>query len=402
MKILLSLFTVCCLVLFYGIYLSLFQIQILHEHISTEHPHGYYDYRGVTHVHTATSSGSGTYDEILEYGKASNLDFIIFTDLNQTQKPEDVEGYYQGMLALAGGEYSYLDSRLLYYGGPANNPPEGQIQTQIFFADLLSQGKLSASEFLVLSHPFYARYRWQGEIPPGLRGIEILNLKTILQNSWENRKLTTILSVLIFPFNPTIGFLKILNHPSEELLLWDRLNQKMPSIGFAGNDTNAKIPITGSRFIRFPSYESSFNLISNHILLQSELTGDFSKDREKVLNALFNGQFYMSVDLISSPKGFMAEIQDKQGHTYPMGSQVSLKKGLNLKVSLPQQIKTNFSVRVLKDGEVYATSTSKLTEIEISSEGVYRIEVRVNPKLPLPKGKRLVPWIYSNPFFITK
>lgn len=390
----------CGSLLFYGIYLSIFQLSIIKSEISLENPPGYYDYKGITHVHTKASTGSGTYSEVLKAGKNTKLDFITFTDVNLSNRPHFIEGYYQGMLVLAGGEYTYFDSRLLFYGGSEDQPPQGQTQTQVFFADKLSQTENPYLDWLVLAHPFYARYKWEGHFPPGLKGIEVLNLKSILQYSWQENKLTTILSVLIFPFNPTLGFLKVFNHPTDEILLWDQLNEQKKTIGFAGNDTTAKISLPGDKLIKFPSYESSFNLISNHLLLQSELTGDFKKDKKKVLTGLKDGQFYMSLDLLGSPKGFLAEIRDAKGKSYPMGTRTFLRKNLKLRVLLPQQIKTNFQVRIIKDGEIYATSTSRETEIEINTPGVYRAEVRVNPKLPLPNGSRLIPWIYSNPFYI--
>lgn len=400
MKSIILLFFSICSILFYGIYLSVFQLSIVSPEISVENPKGYYDYHGITHVHSKASTGSGSYSEILKAAKNSKLDFILFTDVNLSHRPTFIEGYFQDMLVLAAGEYTYFDSRLLYYGGSDDLPPIGQTQTQVFFAEML-QSVSKNLDFLVLAHPFYASYKWQGEYPDGLNAIEVLNLKSILQKSWSDNKLSTILSVLIFPFNPTIGFLKVFDSPTDELILWDQLNHTHKTIGFAGNDTNAKIPLSGDKYLKFPSYESSFNLISNHLLIQGELTGDFKKDKFKVLTALKAGQFYMSLDLMGSPKGFLTEVRDKN-KSYPMGTEIKLKENLKIRVLLPPHIKTNFQVRIIKDGETYASSTSRETEIEISVPGVYRTEVRVNPKLPLPRGSRLIPWIYTNPFYIVE
>jgi hypothetical protein len=36
----------------------------------------------------------------------------------------------------------------------------------------------------------------------------------------------------------------------------------------------------------------------------------------------------------------------------------------------------------------------------ITTPGVYRLEVRVIPLLPLPDAKKWIGWIYTNPFFV--
>jgi hypothetical protein len=386
--------------LLYGIYLSLFQYKILVPEINSLNPPGYYDYRGVTNVHSNASTGSGSYSEILQYAKNSKLDWIILTELNQPTRPGFIEGYFQDMLVLTGGEYSYLDSRLLYYGSRSNDePPSGQSQTQVFFADILSQVQRPQKDFVVLAHPYYARYTWKGDFPIGLNGVEVINLKSILDRTWHESKFRTLFSLFLYSFNPDIAFLNIYSNPEDELNLWDQLNKKQKIIGFAGNDTTAKVPISGEKFIKFPSYETSFGLTSNHALLQTELTGDYKKDKDKVFSALRSGQFYMSLDFLGSPKGFYAELQDNEKN-YPMGSEIEIKKDLKLVVELPHGMNSPFQVNVKKDGENYSTSTSLKTILNISAPGIYRVEVRVNPKLPIPRGNRWVPWIYTNNFNI--
>lgn len=395
----LSLFIFCFLL--YGIYLSLFQFKIILPEIDISHPEGYYDYRGVTNIHSNASSGSGSYSEILQFAKNSKLDWIILTEVNQPARPEFIEGYFQDMLVLTGGEYSYFDSRFLYYGARASDePPSGQSQMQVFFADILSQSQRSQNDFIVLAHPYYSRYSWKGDFPVGLNGVEVINLKSVLEETWKDSKLRTLLSLFLYSFNPNIAFMSIFSTPNDELVLWDQLNKKQKVVGFAGNDTTAKVPISDEKYLRFPSYETSFGLTSNHLLLQTELVGDYKKDKEKVFKALRQGQFYMSLDFLGSPKGFFAEIQDGE-KDYPLGSTLQMKKDLKLVVELPRSMKGPFQVVVKKDGENYSTSTSQKTVLNISAPGIYRVEVRVNPKVPVPRGNRWFPWIYTNNFTIT-
>jgi hypothetical protein len=382
--------------LLYGIFLSLYQFKIIVSDIDAKNPPGYYDYRGVTNVHTNASTGSGSYSEVLQYAKNSKLDWIIITEVNLPARPDFIEGYFQDMLVVTGGEYSYFDSRLLYYGSRSiDEPPSGQSQMQIFFADLLSQSSRQQNDFVVLAHPYYSRYGWKSDYPVGLNGLEVINLKSVLDKTWKEAKARTLLSLALYSFNPSMAFLSIYSNPEDELTLWDQLNKKQKIVGFAGNDTTAKVPISDEKYLKFPSYETSFGLLSNHVLLDTELTGDYKKDKQKIFKALRTGQFYMSLDFLGSPKGFYAEIQDGEKN-YPLGSEVILRKDLKLVIEVPQGMKAPFQVNVKKDGETYSSSTSIKTTLNISAPGAYRVEVRVNPKLPIPRGNRWVPWIYTN------
>jgi hypothetical protein len=46
------------------------------------------------------------------------------------------------------------------------------------------------------------------------------------------------------------------------------------------------------------------------------------------------------------------------------------------------------------------TSNSQVTQYYLNSPGVYRVLVRVIPTLPLPDGKKWIPWIYTNMFYV--
>ncbi|MCB0393862.1 MAG: hypothetical protein KDD25_04855, partial [Bdellovibrionales bacterium] len=164
-------------------------------------------------------------------------------------------------------------------------------------------------------------------------------------------------------------------------------------------DATAKAVITPGFSLEFPSYKTSLAIGSNHVLLKSELTGDYAKDRKKILSALTNGQFYFALDIIANPRGFYSEIRDGR-KTFPMGSELKLTDGLNLHVSLPQGLEAPFEINLIKDGRVLVNSHRKSDEFPIKDKGVYRIEVRVIPIFPLPGGKRWLPWIYSNAFYV--
>lgn len=384
----------------YGIYLTHYDVRILPEDLVAESPRGFFDYRGVTNVHTQLSSGSGDLLSVIEAAQAAGLDFLSVTDLNSFDKPSSLAGYHGSTLVMIDGEYSYLNSRLLNIGARTSRHLQGLGRSQVLFADLLSQVSRDPDVGLfVLAHPMKGRYRWSGEYPAGLDGVEIINLKTVWEEAWENRKLSSVFSLLEFPFNEKLALLRLFQTPEDELQLWGELNNKRRVVGLAGAHADSKMVI-GRALFRFPSYETLFSLVRNHLLLKSELTGNASGDVEKLATALREGQFYMSLDILGDPKGFNTLVHRPNGQTYPMGSLVPFEEGLELEVTLPQKPKVPVDTIIYRNGERMLTSNSQSTRFYLNSPGVYRVMVRVIPTLPLPDGKKWIPWIFTNPFYV--
>lgn len=390
------------LYMIYGLYLALYDVRILSEDLAPEPPRGFFDYRGVTNVHTRLSSGSGDISRVIQAAQSASLDFLSITDLNLFTKPSALAGYHGSLLVMMDGEYSYLNSRLLNIGATTQRHLQGVGRSQVLFADLITQEhRESDLGLFVLAHPLKPRYRWTGEYPPGLDGIEIINLKGMWQEAWEKNKLSFLLTLLILPFNEELALLRLFHAPDDEIRLWDELSQKRRIFGLAGADAEARMGIGGSRsFLRYPTYETLFSLVRNHLLLRSELTGNWLSDVEKLASAMAGGHFYMSLDILGNPKGFNAVLKGKSGQIWPMGSAVKFAPGLALEIGLPQKPKVPFDVVVYRDGQRMMTSNAQITQYILNGPGVYRVMVRVIPTLPLPDGKKWIPWIYTNPFYV--
>lgn len=384
---------------FYGLYIGQFQLEIFEPGQVPDNTSGYYDYRGITHVHSDLSSGSASFEEIVQAARESNVDFLFLTDLNTFTSPVPRVGYYGRTLLMRAGEYGYLDSHLLYYGGPESDVASGGGQAQLFFTDLLTKpDRGEDSGLVVLAHPFQPGFKRFERPLEGLDGLEIVNLASQWETAKQNELYSAIWSSLIYPFNSHLAIFRLFQEPHQERALWDELAQKRRTLGFLGNDTSSKTLVFGS-VLEFPSYKTSFEIASNHVLLKSELTGDPERDQRKILQALRTGQFYFAIDTLANPKGFFAEARVGR-RTYPMGSQIELQKGLQIQVSLPQKPSVPFEVVVFRNGERFLTSNSATTTMDVHMPGVYRVLVRVSPQLPLPDGRRWFPWIYTNPFYI--
>jgi hypothetical protein len=394
----LSIFLICYFI--YGFYIYRFDLNVVPAQLRKENPPGFYDYRGVINVHSDLSLGSSRPKQVIASAKAANLDFLFFTDLNVFDEQNSAEGYHGNTLVFVASKVSYLDSRLIYYS--LKNDPLGSSlgDSQVKLADLLSQ-KMGANKdtLLILAHPFKAGFSWTGPIPTGLDGFEILNIKSISIRAWEKSKISTLWSLLTYPFNNKLSLLRLFSEPTEELNLLDQVSQERDIVGFAGAEASARAIPIANYLIKFPSYQRSFELYTNHVLLKSELTGNTVSDRQKIFSALKSGQFYLAFDLIGDPKGFIAYI-DEKGRTYPMGSRLKFSKNLSLKVRIPVEPVEFFEIVVYRNGIRHETYNTSEVDVPINEPGVYRIQVRVSPALPLPDGKKWISWIYTNPFYI--
>ena len=330
----------------------------------------------------------------------SGLDFVFLTDLNLLNPDLSIEGYHRQTMAFIANSFSYLDSHLLLYEMGAHRSIDSVGQEQLLLADLLSRSvSETRQDLLILAHPFKVGYTWSGPYPEGLDGIEVINLKSVWQHAWLTRKVSFLWSILVYPFNADLAFLRLYSEPVDEISLWDQLLARRRTTGFAGTEATAKTASIGSFYLRFPSYQTTFNLISNHVLLRSELTGDFDNDKRKIMTALARGQFYMALDVLGSTKGFTYYAQDGD-RVEPIGSTVKWHKGLKLEIRLGRKPKVPFEMYLLRDGQRVLSENSTSGEYSVSGPGVYRVVVRVIPTLPLPDGRRWIPWIYTNPIYV--
>ncbi len=384
----------------YGFYISQINIDIIPKKLKKDVVQDFYDYKGILNVHTEQSLGSSSYSQIISAARAAGLDFVFFTDLNVFDVPFELEGYHGDIFVFTAGKYSYLDSRLIHYSNNKESLGDNLGNVQVKLSDYLSQKNLSnKDQLLILAHPFKTGFTWSGDIPQGMDGIEIINLKSLSNRAWENSKLSVLWSLFMYPFNSKLSLVRLFQEPTEELNLIDNTNTKQSLNFFAGAEASARAIPIANYLIKFPSYQKSFEIFSTHILLKSELTGQVSSDKQKIYQALKSGSFYLAFDLLGDPKGFQAQLKEN-GKFYPMGSKVKFSKNLILNAEVPAEPSDFYEIVVYRNGIRHATGNSSSINLQITEPGTYRIQVRVSPFLPLPDGKKWLTWIYTNPFYV--
>lgn len=139
----------------------------------------------------------------------------------------------------------------------------------------------------------------------------------------------------------------------------------------------------------------------NHVLLRSGSAGQCDQRRGKTRGRVsFGSVLHVARYLRGNPKGFNTVLRNRRGQVFPWVHQVAFEEGLTLEVSLPQKPAAPFDTVIYRNGERMLTSNSQVTQYFLNQPGVYRVMVRVIPTLPIPDGKKWIPWIYTNPFYV--
>jgi hypothetical protein len=390
-----------CLISFfiYGFYISQFELNFIQRKVKTSD--FYYDYKLTMNIHTNLSIGSEPLSVILTEAKKAENKFIMVTDLNpQIKSPDD--SYLLNIGVLQGAKYGYKDSRLIYYSTKQKNLGTKPGEAQLLLSDQLSQATTkNPDSLLVLAHPYKSEYTWKGELPDGLDGIEIANLKSLAQRSWKDSKISTIWSVLLYPFNPKLALMRIFQEPEEELTLFDQVSQKRTLVAFQGAEASARAVPLADWLIKFPSYERVLSISSNHLLLTSELSGNMNLDKVKILDGLKSGQFYICFDALGDPKGFETYLFDETNQKkYSMGATVKESKNIAFYFKLPVEPTSFYEVVLFKNGQRADTLNTFEGVFPLQGPGTYRLQVRIAAGLPLPDATKWLTWIYTNNFYV--
>ncbi len=177
----------------------------------------------------------------------------------------------------------------------------------------------------------------------------------------------------------------------ETLQKWDELLEKgAPIIAVGGSDAHEFRKSLGPIKKKLFSYEQHFKAINTHLLIQEPFSGDVTKDKKLILEALRGGHVFIGNDLPASTRGFRFLAHFTDGEAI-MGDTINSKESTTLQIKLPH----SSECRLIKNGEVIHTSRKRGTIIhKVKEPGVYRVEAYIFYK-GKPRG-----WIFSNPIYV--
>jgi hypothetical protein len=369
--------------------------------------------KGVYHLHSIFSDGNGNIDEITAAAAGLNLDFVILTDHGRPNlKSSASTSWNNNVLLIGGSELSLYSGHLAAMGYQVPDyifPPEPQEAIDEIVKD-------NENGVCFISHPFDDKIPWSDWEVSGFTGLEVLS-------SYSEARRAGFLKLLVFPLkyliNSKYALLNTMSYPRDNINQWDTLNQAGQYYGIYALDAHARLPISRTIQLNFPTYKSMFEIMTIYVKLPQEHNQKFyggsrgvvfqknppGRRRQEtdavqaaslILSSLKKGNFFNVIEGIAPANGFEAFfIEQKSGQRIEIGGRSNASQG-TIVVLLPFTFETG--VVLLKNGiaiEQKANKAREQLEFEVSGPGVYRLEVYV----PWNHFHTL-PWIMTNPFFL--
>lgn len=343
--------------------------------------------KGVYHVHSNFSDGSGSLEEITQAAGQLNQDFVILTDHgNPNLLSAQSTTWMNNVLLIGGSELSLNSGHLAVFGfkiPPFRFPPEPQEAI-----DDINRDKGVS----FVSHPFDDKIPWTDWDIRGFSGIEVFNSYSFARKIGWLRLLKFPLQYL---FNKRYALLNTLFYPKQNIEFWDSLTQKGKYLAIYACDAHAVLPISRNLKPHFPSYQAMFDIFNTYVKIDRDLNRDPHESAQIIKTAIKKGHFFNVVEAIAPANGFEIHFIDQAGHIVETGDSTTAASG-RIRLRLPFDFETDIVIK--RNGEIYQKSSHNLKKdrtFKVSTPGIYRTEIFVSKN----RFKK-IPWILTNPFFI--
>jgi hypothetical protein len=347
--------------------------------------------RGVYHIHTTRSDGTGTMDDVAAAAARAGLQFVIVTDHGDGTRRPDPPAYRHGVLCIDAVEISTDGGHYAALGlGQTPYPLAGEPRDVV--EDVRRLGG-----FGIVTHPLSPKrgLSWQ-DWQAGFDGIEWLNGDSVWRDAPRFR---LALAAWTFAFRPVASLTSLYARP----LALDRADLvagRRPVVFMAGVDAHARLgardgrdPNRTSLFLRVPSYETSFEVASLGVRLTKPLTGDAASDGDAVVGAIRAGHVHTVVGGLARPGAFefaasSGGVSAGEGDTLALGDAVTIRVRAN--------VPPGGCIVLFHDGREIARASQEHLVYASNRRGVYRAEVW----LEAPRETRPRPWIVGNPIYV--
>ncbi len=326
---------------------------------------------GAVHMHTLASDGSGTVDDLVDAALTNQLDFIVVTDHN-TRQPTTYE-YRRGVLIVHGEEFSSVYGHIVMLDMDTVRVSEADSLDQVHGLPY-HRGPDDAG-VRIAAHP-NGRRLWRDRSASNVDGLEIWNA----DSEWRNDGvLDWIEALTLLPLRPSLAMLALVDRPTSNLALLDSAAVGRTLSTTCAVDAHARIDVTRSRLIRFPSYSQTLGLLHQHLPLTAPLTGEATVDGPRLVEAIRRGGGYCAVGGVADDGALQIEQDDDR-----------------IVVSIPSDV-ARARVRVYRDGHVVAEEEAHTVRVPTTESGMYRVEVDLRVRLV---RSRWLPWIISAPIWV--
>jgi hypothetical protein len=346
--------------------------------------------RGIFHVHTKQSDGSGTVEQVARAASRAGLRFVVLTDHGDATRAPDPPAYHDGVLVIDAVEISTDGGHVVALGLPKSPYPLGG-EARDVVEDVRRMGGLA-----IAAHPASRKHdlQWTDWSVP-IHGLEHLNG----DSEWRDESVWHLTRALLaYPVRPVETLALLFDRSDEAMRRWDALSKTVRVVGIAAADAHGRIglraqePYRGRFALPIPGYESVFRSISI-ALPGARLSSDAAVDARIVLDGIAAGRLFSSVDALGGRPAF--ELIATSGAFAASGGETLTLDG-PVRVTVRVQAPPDARIVLMRDGaRVHDAAGTSLEYDAPAAPAVYRAEIH----LPGAPGAPPVPWIVSNPIY---
>lgn len=350
-----------------------------------------FEYTGHLHIHSVFSDGEGSVPQIAAAAQEAGLDFIGITDHNSLAgREEGLEGWHGNVLVLIGTEINESKNHYIAFGLNKLIPPDDDNPGTVIAAVNYQGGFGYLAHPVEKSNPAFLEGRcfpWDKFNWDGFNGLEIWNFGSLWRGVYTKRW-QALFWYYADPY-------RAVRFPEPEgLALWDRLSQERPVSAFVGSDAHALTLRMGPLKPVFFPYRFLFRTFNVHILLPLELEQDLAAARFQILAALQTGNFFCSSDYRQSGHGFRFFACNGKHGAAGMGGKIPHTPDTVLQIVSPSP---RSLIRIIRNGSLVYESRQQRLAFKVLHPGTFRVEIYHRRTCLSPS----LPWIYSNPVYVT-
>ena len=337
---------------------------------------GYHVITGAIHVHTLDSDGTKTHEDVAEIAGQTGLEFVLFTDHMTLQSLyEGKEGFYGNVLALIGYEHNDLDDCNHYLLFETKEVLPSSMTAAQYVATGADKGMLG-----IMAHPDEIRgrdarfrsYPWTDWSVERFDGLELWNQ----MSEWmENLKTFNQIRMVFSPRRSLVA-------PTKRILWkWDEVSMTRKVVGIGSVDAHGFLYRAGPLRLTIFPYKVQFKTLRTHLILDEPLSRELPLARQQVYSALRDCRAFISNFRWGEARDFKFEI--RSGNEIAIcGGSISLSNDTTVCVQIPRKA----TIRLIAVGKLLAQKYADKFEYQLSSPGIYRVEVY--------RGRK--GWIFSN------
>ncbi len=357
---------------------------------------------GVVHLPLRPGNIQRKLDHLSQAANKAGLDFVVLTNLDKVF-PSGTAGVRNGVDIYTEIETSTPAGHGIYFYShtDAAELNEKKLREQAWQHFLGKNSHRGA--FFVVSHPssFFIPWERLDRFPDG---IELINLRALVERFAFDSPLSFALTALLSPFNPYLATLRAYDPVSRDFKGFDAVNTVAPGhFGLTATDDLSDWPLLEHAGIPIPPWEQTLKSATNVVFPEAALSEDFGTRRRQIYSAIRDGRSALLLQAIHPFSGNDWYLECGKS-SYRSGDKFALREaGCEFVIKLPPTLSGTRKIVLIRDGEVELEIPRARDEehIPVTQDGAYRLEVWVRRStlfhVLLDKE---IPYLFYNPLYV--